>query len=50
MSFDVGTLFEDFDRGKLSRRQLLTVLGLAVAVRPAATLAQGQWRRAREPA
>ena len=42
MSFDLGTLFEDFDRGKLSRRQLLTVLGLAVAVRPAATLAQGQ--------
>jgi len=47
MSFDIGTLFEDFDRGRLSRRQLLTLLGLAVAVRPASTLAQGQCGGAR---
>jgi catechol 2,3-dioxygenase-like lactoylglutathione lyase family enzyme len=47
MSVDLGTLFEDFDRGTLSRRQLLTMLGLAVAVRPAATLAQGQCGGAR---
>jgi catechol 2,3-dioxygenase-like lactoylglutathione lyase family enzyme len=47
MSFDIGTLFEDFDRGRLSRRQLLTLLGLAVAARPAPTLAQGQCGGAR---
>ena len=47
MSFDLGTLFDDFDRGRLSRRRLLQLLGLAVAVRPAAALAQGQCGGAR---
>src|SRR5580765_602789 len=39
---DLATLFRDFDRGRLSRRQLLTALGLAVAVRPAAAFAQSR--------
>jgi catechol 2,3-dioxygenase-like lactoylglutathione lyase family enzyme len=39
---DLATLFRDFDRGHLSRRQLLTALGLAVAVRPAAAFAQSR--------
>ncbi len=47
MSGDPTTLFADFDRGRLSRRQLLQALGLAVAVRPAAALAQGQCGGAR---
>src|SRR6266581_3772856 len=42
MSIDVSTLFDDYDRGRLSRRQLLTMLGVAIAVRPASALAQGQ--------
>ena len=42
MSADLATLFNDFDRGRLSRRQLLTALAVALAVRPATTLAQGQ--------
>ena len=36
-----------FDRGRLSRRQLLTALGVAVAIRPAAAFAQGQCGGAR---
>ena len=47
MSADLSTLFDAFDRGRLSRRQLLQALGLAVAVRPAAALAQGQCGGAR---
>src|SRR5215831_4581305 len=39
---DLATLFREFDRGRLSRRQLLTALGLAVAVRPAAAFAQSR--------
>src|SRR5439155_8437563 len=44
---DLATLFHDFDRGRISRRQRLTALGLAVAVRPAAAFAQGQCGGAR---
>ncbi|HEY6213701.1 MAG TPA: hypothetical protein VIW45_15520, partial [Vicinamibacterales bacterium] len=44
---DPALLFEDFDRGRISRRELLTALGLAVAVRPAAAFAQGQCGGAR---
>ena len=47
MSADLSTLFNDFDRGKLSRRQLLQALGIAVAMRPAAAFAQGQCGGAR---
>jgi len=35
-------LFKAFDRGIISRRQLLQALGIAVAMKPAAALAQGQ--------
>ena len=47
MSADLTTLFDEFDRGRLSRRQLLKALGLAVAVRPASAFAQGQCGGAR---
>jgi catechol 2,3-dioxygenase-like lactoylglutathione lyase family enzyme len=47
MSTELSTLFTDFDRGRLSRRQLLMALGIAVAVRPASALAQGQCGGAR---
>ena len=47
MSADLATLFTAFDRGRLSRRQLLQALGLAVAVRPASAFAQGQCGGAR---
>src|SRR5438876_7591389 len=47
MSANPGTLFDAFDRGRLSRRQLLQALGVAVAVRPAAAFAQGQCGGAR---
>jgi catechol 2,3-dioxygenase-like lactoylglutathione lyase family enzyme len=42
MSADLESLFDQFDRGRLSRRQLLVALGLAAAVRPASVFAQGQ--------
>jgi len=42
MSDDLIRLFSAFDRGLLSRRQLLAALGAAVAVRPATAFAQGQ--------
>ena len=42
MSADLNTLFSAFDRGVLSRRQLLAALGMAAAIRPATALAQGQ--------
>jgi catechol 2,3-dioxygenase-like lactoylglutathione lyase family enzyme len=42
MSDNLANLFDDFDRGRISRRRLLQALGLAVAVRPTAALAQGQ--------
>jgi catechol 2,3-dioxygenase-like lactoylglutathione lyase family enzyme len=44
---DLATLFNAFDQGRLSRRQLLTALGAALAIRPAAALAQGQCGGAR---
>ena len=47
MSTALSTLFNDFDRGRLSRRQLLMALGVAVAVRPAPAFAQGQCGGAR---
>lgn len=47
MSDELATLFNDFDRGRLSRRQLLQALGVAVAIRPASAFAQGQCGGAR---
>ncbi len=47
MSDYLATLFNGFDRGRLSRRQLLAALGLAVAVRPVSAFAQGQCGGAR---
>jgi len=47
MSTDLSTLFDAFDRGRLSRRQLLAALGIAVVVRPASAFAQGQCGGAR---
>ena len=43
----LDSLFRAFDRGRLSRRQLLQALGIAVAVRPASAFAQGQCGGAR---
>ncbi|MDE3154769.1 MAG: VOC family protein [Acidobacteriota bacterium] len=48
MHDELSTLFDQFDRGRLSRRQLLKALGFAVAVSPAVAMAQGQ-RRAGPP-
>jgi catechol 2,3-dioxygenase-like lactoylglutathione lyase family enzyme len=42
MSTELTKLFQAFDRGRLSRRQLLTALGMAAAIRPASAFAQGQ--------
>src|SRR5215471_6872706 len=47
MSADLLHLFDEYDRGRLSRRQLLQALGIAVAIRPAAAFAQGQCGGAR---
>jgi len=47
MNTDLTTLFSDFDRGRISRRQLLAALGIAVAIRPASAFAQGQCGGAR---
>src|SRR2546427_1237185 len=47
MSADLETLFNDFDRGRLSRRQLLQALGVAIALRPVSAFAQGQCGGAR---
>ncbi len=47
MNDDLATLFNDFDCGRLSRRQLLKALGLAAAIRPASAFAQGQCGGAR---
>src|SRR3954470_16111160 len=44
---DLARLFDGFDRGMISRRQLLIALGAAVAVRPASAFAQGQCGGAR---
>ncbi|HVB38490.1 MAG TPA: VOC family protein [Vicinamibacterales bacterium] len=42
MSDDLSRLFDAFDRGRLSRRQLLKTLGVAVAVSPVVAMAQGR--------
>src|SRR5438128_1748493 len=47
MSVGLATLFDAFDRGRLSRRELLKALGMAAAVRPASAFAQGQCGGAR---
>src|SRR5579871_2244305 len=47
MSADIQRLFDDFDRGSVSRRRLLTMLGIAAAIWPASALAQGQCGGAR---
>src|SRR4029453_981529 len=47
MSADLETLFAQFDRGRMSRRQLLIALSAAAVIRPASTLAQGQCGGAR---
>jgi catechol 2,3-dioxygenase-like lactoylglutathione lyase family enzyme len=47
MSDHLTSLVNAFDRGILSRRQLLTALGVAVGLRPAAAFAQGQCGGAR---
>jgi catechol 2,3-dioxygenase-like lactoylglutathione lyase family enzyme len=47
MSSALSTLLNDFDRGRISRRQLLQALGITVALRPAAAFAQGQCGGAR---
>ena len=47
MSDMLASIFNDFDRGRLSRRQLLQALGIAVAVRPVTALAQGSCGGAR---
>jgi len=44
---DLQTLLDDLDRGRLSRRELLTALGIGLAIRPAAVFAQGQCGGAR---
>jgi len=45
---DVPTrLFQDYDLGRISRRQLLAALGFAVATRPLSVFAQGQCGGAR---
>jgi len=47
MSADLLHLFDAYDRGRMSRRQLLKALGIAAAIRPASALAQGQCGGAR---
>jgi catechol 2,3-dioxygenase-like lactoylglutathione lyase family enzyme len=47
MTDALAALFDRFDRGHLSRRQLLMALGAAVAARPVTTFAQGQCGGAR---
>jgi catechol 2,3-dioxygenase-like lactoylglutathione lyase family enzyme len=42
MSADLTNLFNAFDRGVISRRHLLQALGIAMAIKPATALAQGQ--------
>jgi catechol 2,3-dioxygenase-like lactoylglutathione lyase family enzyme len=47
MADELTTLFNLFDRGRISRRQLLMALGIAATARPASVLAQGQCGGAR---
>jgi hypothetical protein len=39
---NTNSVFSAFDRGLISRRQLLQALGIAVAIKPASVIAQGQ--------
>ena len=47
MSDVLTSLFQDFDRGKVTRRQLLQALGIAAAMRPVSAFAQGSCGGAR---
>ena len=47
MSADLASLLNAFDHGRLSRRQLLKALGIAMAIQPASAFAQGQCGGAR---
>src|SRR5678809_1502549 len=47
MSEALARLFNDFDRGRISRRRLLQALGVAAALRPMSAFAQGQCGGAR---
>src|SRR3954466_2594115 len=47
MSDELARIFEAFDRNRLTRRELLAALGIAVAIRPASAFAQGQCGGAR---
>jgi catechol 2,3-dioxygenase-like lactoylglutathione lyase family enzyme len=47
MSDALFRLFNDFDRGRISRRRLLQALGVAAAIRPISVFAQGQCGGAR---
>jgi catechol 2,3-dioxygenase-like lactoylglutathione lyase family enzyme len=42
MASELSHLFNAFDRGAISRRQLLQALGVAIAINPATAIAQGQ--------
>ena len=47
MSDALTSLFHGFDRGKVTRRQLLQALGIAAAMRPVSAFAQGSCGGAR---
>src|SRR4029453_11237079 len=47
MTTDLTSLLNQYDRGRLSRRDLLRALGVAVALQPASAFAQGQCGGAR---
>src|SRR4029453_3659829 len=47
MTTDLTSLLNQYDRGRLSRRDLLRALGIAVALQPASAFAQGQCGGAR---
>jgi catechol 2,3-dioxygenase-like lactoylglutathione lyase family enzyme len=42
MAAELSNLFTAFDRGVISRRQLLQALGIAIAIKPTSAVAQGQ--------
>ena len=42
MASELSNLFNAFDRGVISRRHLLQALGVAIAIKPATAIAQGQ--------
>ncbi|HVB38491.1 MAG TPA: VOC family protein [Vicinamibacterales bacterium] len=49
MHDELSRLFDQFDRGQLSRRHLLKALGFAVAISPAVAMARGQSREGSAP-